>query len=105
MNSHEDGAPSDRRDPEITVPSWDLNLFKPGGILDGDIEYIAKITIPNGQTSFDIDIEVHASPTKLGSLFVVPEFPMGTLVAVFTLILALGIWAKIKGIKTLTPPL
>ena len=95
VGSNTDGSPENRRDPEITVPSWDLNLL-PGGVLDGKIVYIAKIPIPTGQTSFDIYIEVHASPTKLSSPFVVPEFPMGTLVAVSTLLLALGIWTKIR---------
>ena len=33
VDSEQDGSPKDRRDPEITVPSWDLNLSS-GGILE-----------------------------------------------------------------------
>jgi len=61
VDSRRDGSPADRRDPEITVPSWDLNL-NPGGILDGPIEYLAEIPIPSGQTTFQISLKVHASP-------------------------------------------
>lgn len=44
VDSDKNGFPKSGsfRDPEITVPSWDLNL-NPGGILDGSIVYIAKI--------------------------------------------------------------
>jgi len=74
VDSKEDGTPKKYRDPEITVPSWTAT-----GILVGPIKYCAKIPIPSGETSFKINICVHASPPMKTPFFVVPEFAIGTI--------------------------
>ncbi len=93
VDSKTDGTPSDRRDPEITVPSWDLNL-NPGGILDGRIEYYAQIPIPSTCPSFKITIiRIHASPPDPIPEFHIPQVPFGTIGAVVAFFAALGVKA------------
>jgi hypothetical protein len=90
VDSEKDGSPKDRRDPEITVPSWDLNL-SPGGILDGRIEYFAQIPIPSTCSSFKITtVKAHASPHDPVPSFVIPQVPFGTIGAVVAFFAALG---------------
>jgi len=93
VDSNTDGSPSQRRDSEITVPSWDLNLAE-GGILDGAIVYIAKIPIPSDGTTFQIQLEVHASPPFLPPFpeFVVPEYPFGTILGLSMCFAALAVF-------------
>jgi hypothetical protein len=97
VDSEKDGFPTDRRDPEITVPSWDLNL-NPGGILDGRIEYYATIPIPSTCSSFKITVNGHASPHAVVPHFVIPEVPLGTIGTIFAVFAALGIFARPKKI-------
>lgn len=91
-----------RRDPEITVPSWkDVGEGVPN-ILTGPILYIAKIPRAlAGSGPFTIYIKVHASPPGEIFEFYIPEFPMGTLGAVFAVFLALSIFALNKRYGTL----
>lgn len=97
VDSNQDGSPKNRRDPEITVPSWDLNL-NAGGILDGPIVYAAKIPIPEDKLSFDICIKMHASPPALPPfpIFVISEFPLGLSGVAVLLFSALSIFALSK---------
>ena len=106
MDSNVSGLPKDvlkgkRRDPEIDVPSWNANLG-PGGILDGTkIEYFAEIPIADveaavGGSPWEIFIEVHASPTIPVPKFMIPEFPLGTLSAVFTMLVALVLFSRLR---------
>jgi len=92
VDSEKDGSPKDRRDPEITVPSWDLNL-NPGGILNGRIEYFAQIPIPSTCSSFKITVDAHASPHDPVPSFVIPQVPFGTIGAIVAFFAALGVKA------------
>jgi len=93
VDSKEDDSPSKYRDPEIDVPSWTDD-----GILVGPIIYIASIPIPSGETSFSIDIKVHASPPKSQPFpeFVVPEYPLGTIAAITSMLIALALTTRAR---------
>jgi hypothetical protein len=91
VDSKVDDSPKKYRDPEIDVPSWtDV------GMLEGPIVYIATIPIPSGETSFSIDIEVHASPPECQPFptFVVPESPLGTLASITAMLIALALTTR-----------
>lgn len=95
--SHDPKDDKKRRDPEIDVPSWNANLG-PGGILEGKIEYFAEIPIADvvaavGDSPWEIDIEVHASPKNPIPEFVIPEVPFGTIGAFVAFFAALGVTA------------
>ena len=93
VDSNEDDSPSKYRDAEINVPSWTDD-----GILVGPIVYIASIPIPSGEISFSIDIKVHASPPKSQPFpeFVVPEYPLGTIAAITSMLIALALTTRAR---------
>ena len=95
VDSNADDSPKQYRDPEINVPSWTDD-----GMLVGPIVYIATIPIPSGETSFSINIEVHASPPKAQPFppFVVPEYPLGTLAAIATMLIALALITRARSV-------
>ena len=102
VDMKKDGShtPDKGQDAEIDVPSWNANLGS-GGILEGQIEYFAEIPIADvlaalGSNPWDICVEVHASPKSLGSDFVVPEFPLGTLSAALTMLVALLLFTRLR---------
>jgi hypothetical protein len=82
----------------IQVPSY------PDGIHSEPIVYLLSIIIPGTYTAGDIVTicveDVHVSPKEFVPPFVVPELPIGTLMAVSALFLALGIWIKMKSQNT-----
>ena len=95
VDSNEDDSPKKYRDPEINVPSWTDD-----GMLVDPIVYIASIPIPSGETSFSIDIEVHASPPEAQPFptFVIPEYPLGTLAAIATMLIALALTTRARSV-------
>jgi len=87
--------------PAFQVPSY------PDGIHSEPIVYLLNVIIPTGYQDGDIVTicveDVHVSPKEFVPRFVVPEFLIGTLAAVISLLLALGIFTKMKNSKSLNP--
>ena len=84
--------------PAFQVPSY------PDGIHSEPIVYLLSIILPGTYTAGDIVTIcvkcVHVSPKEFVPPFVVPELPIGTLMAVSASLLALGIWIKMKSQNT-----
>lgn len=101
VDSDSSDLPSkDRRDPEFYVPSWDETVY-PDGIVEEQIIYEAKIPISvvegAGITSpWNIIFEVHVSPHAEIPEVIIPELPLGTLSAVFTMLAALVLFSRLQ---------
>ncbi len=67
-------------------------------MLVGPIVYSSTNPIPSGETSFNIDIEVHASPPEAQPFppFVVPEYPLVTFAAITTMLIALALTTRAR---------